>query len=84
MIQYYQANCDLYDHIAVRCHGKCLVLHIISCGSVLSTKPTKRYRVPERTSDILVYLTHLGILPISHIPSWKLVQRGGEKWKKLF
>ena len=25
MLKYNQANCDLHYHIAVRCHGKCLV-----------------------------------------------------------
>lgn len=37
--------------------------------------------VPERTSEILVYLIHLWGSPKSQIPYWKIVQMGGETWE---
>lgn len=43
-------------------------------------EPTTVQLYQKGQSDILVYFTHLGFLPVSHFPSWKLVQEGGETW----
>ena len=57
------------------------MLGIASYGCTIRYKTTG-YIVPERTKDILVDKTHLGILPILSPFLVCPVQEGGEEWEK--
>ena len=48
---------------------------------VLSHEPTNGTIYQKGQNDILVFYSHLGILPNSYSLFWKLVQEGGRKWE---
>lgn len=68
----------LYNHNIIHLHGYMLDKSV--CGSALWHKNLLRYIVPERTRDILVYKTHLWILPVLLPFLVCQVQDGGEEW----